>query len=228
MSFAKEVKFFLNEENKDSRSCCKEAFEAGLNKESFEFQCKHCAEQYISGIFCSCGTMSNPENSFQLFLYPPENVWELVHSVLEEKSPPSVSTIKGKKCLYYKGYESVGGFLAFCKATPYAIKVFERSVVTEERARIQRECNAEFANMKRATEAAEEQLKAIRLLRKYNMIDTLKRELKEVAELREANPEAGLRELVSLSNFPISKSGLNFRLKKLIAIAKSIDTEENE
>ncbi len=228
MSFAKEVKFFLNEENKGTRSCCKDAFEAGLNKENFEFRCKHCPEQYIAGIFCSCGTMSNPENSFQLFLYPPENVWEEVYSVLEEKAPPCVSTIRGKKCLYYKGYENVSGFLAFCKATPYAIKVFERSVVTEERGRIQRLCNADFANMQKVTKAAEEQLQAIKLLRKYNMIDSLKKELKEAAELREANPETGLRELVSLSNFPVSKSGLNSRLKKLITMAKSIDTEENE
>ena len=60
------------------------------------------------------------------------------------------------------------------------------------------------------------------------MIDSLKKELREAAELREANPEAALSELVSLSNFPVSKSGLNSRLKKLITMAKSINTEETE
>ncbi len=228
MSFAKEVKFFLNEENKSARSCCKEAFEAGLNGEPLEAKCKRCAEQYIAGTFCSCGTMSNPEKGFQLFLYPSENAYDSVLSVLNERAAPKVSVINGKKCIYYKSYESVGGFLAYCKATPFAIRVFECSVVATERARIQRECNADIANLKRATAAAEEQLSAIKILRKYNMIDSLKKELREVAELREANPEAALSELVSLSNFPVSKSGLNSRLKKLITMAKNINTEEAE
>ena len=228
MSFSQEVKTFLQEANKNARSCCKEAFEAGKNGNVAEIQCKRCAEQYIAGVFCFCGTMSDPENSFQLFIYPTEEIWDSVFSILNEKAPPNVTVINGKKCLYYKSFESVGGFLAFCKATPFAIKVFECSVVTTERARIQRECNAEFANMRRATEAAEEQLSAIKTLRKYNMIDSLKEELREAAELREANPEAGLRELASLSNFPISKSGMNFRLKKLITMAKNINAEEAE
>jgi DNA-binding protein WhiA len=80
--------------------------------------------------------------------------------------------------------------------------------------------------MVRAATAAAEQLEAIKLLKKYNMLDNLKKELKDAAALREAYPEAGLSELVSLSTEAVSKSGLNYRLKKLVSLAEDLKTEE--
>jgi DNA-binding protein WhiA len=166
--------------------------------------------------------MGDPSKGYQLFIYPPSGTDEFIYSILKEEIPPKRGKSKGKDCFYYKSADGVSGFLTFCKASPYAIKVLQEGIVREEKARLQRFCNAEIANMDRTSTAAAEQLAAIKLLRKYNMIDNLKPEYKEAALLRELYPEAGLGELASLSLFPISKSGLNYRLKKLISISKEL------
>ena len=47
-------------------------------------------------------------------------------------------------------------------------------------------------------------------------------DLQNVALLRMANPEESLDELVKLASFEITKSGLSYRLNKLIKIADKI------
>ena len=48
----------------------------------------------------------------------------------------------------------------------------------------------------------------------------LPQELQDAAALREEHPEANLEELRHLANPPISKSGLNHRLRKLIELSE--------
>ena len=222
MSFSKEVKEFLYSAVEEARDCCKNAFLAGEAGKQSDILCKRCGAYYIAGAFCKFGTMGDPSKGYQLFIYPPDETEEFIFSILKDEIPPKLSQNKGRKCFYYKTSDGVAGFLTFCKASPFAIKVLQEGIVREEKARLQRFCNAEIANMDRTSTAAAEQLAAIKLLRKYNMIDNLKPEYREAALLREAHPEVGLGELASLSLFPISKSGLNYRLKKLIAISKEL------
>lgn len=226
MSFSKDVKEHLRELNNNSWECCKEAFSLGERGMIPVLKCKRCAIQYIAGTFCAFGTMSDPEYKFQLFIYPTEEALEHVHTILSECMNPNFGISKGKDCVYFKSSESVGDFLAYCKATPFAMRVYDAGIEKVEKTRVQRECNAEFANMARAAAAAGEQINAIKLLRKYNMIDGLKTELKKAALLREAYPEAGLSELCLLSSEPISKSGLNYRLKKLVSLAEDLKAED--
>ena len=47
-------------------------------------------------------------------------------------------------------------------------------------------------------------------------------ELKEVCNLRKGNPESSIGELATMCKTPISKSGMNHRLNKLIKIAGEI------
>ncbi len=226
MSFSKDVKKYLYEARESGKDCCKASFDAGAKGITAEFGCKKCTAQYIAGVFCEYGTMSDPSKSFQLFVYPKEEVEEFIYSLLEEGVSISSGKIRGKKCFYCKSCESVADFLAFCKATPFAMRVFEEGVVSEERVRLQRKCNAEVANIARTTAAAGEQLEAIKLLRKYGMLETLKSELREAAMLREAHPEEGLSQLVFLSPVAVSKSGLNYRLKKLVSMAEELKSED--
>jgi DNA-binding protein WhiA len=227
MSFSKDVKNYLKEITSGATSCCKKAFQCGSDGIKPQFRCQKCQGFYAAGAFCASGTMSDPEKSFQLFIYTTEEAEEVLLEILSESVFANSGTSKGKRCVYFKGSENVGGFLAFCKATPFAMNVFHISIEKEEKMRVQRECNAEVANMVRAFQAAAEQLDAIRVLKKYNMLDNLKKELKDAALLREENPEAGLSELVALSPEPVSKSGLNYRLKKLVSLAHDVEAEES-
>ena len=71
--------------------------------------------------------------------------------------------------------------------------------------------------------AAQKQLHDIAVLRRKGVYNNLPQQLKDVAELREANREATLDEIAAM--LKISKSGANHRFAKLIEIASA---EENK
>ena len=226
MSFSKDVKNYLKESNEARKGCCKKSFQLGEAGKPLQAKCKKCACQYVSGVFYSYGTMSEPENKPQLFIYPPEEIFDTVFQILESGTSPNKGKSKGKLSIYYKSCDKIGDFLAFCKATSFALRMYDEGIEKKEKSRVQRECNGEVANMKRAADAAARQLDAIRTLKKYKALDGLKKELVYAARLREEHPEEDLSTLVSLSEMPVSKSGLNYRLKKLIELADSIKNQE--
>jgi DNA-binding protein WhiA len=61
---------------------------------------------------------------------------------------------------------------------------------------------------------------AIELLEAKGALVSLPQELRETALLRMEYPEASLEELAHRHNPPITKSGLNHRLQKIIAAAQ--------
>ena len=91
----------------------------------------------------------------------------------------------------------------------------EREIRNDEN----RATNCVARNIQKAVTAAAEQTQAIERLRGSREWDRLSAPLRETAELRLSNPEATLSELALLHTPPITKSGLNHRLKKLSELA---------
>ena len=79
-----------------------------------------------------------------------------------------------------------------------------------------------MANTKKTANAAARQLEAIRIIREAGALSGLSDDLRELAVLREAHPEYNLRELGEELSSPISRSGVNHRLARLIDIAVNI------
>ena len=63
-----------------------------------------------------------------------------------------------------------------------------------------------------------EQLAALRRLEERGQFDTLPEKLRQTAELRRAHPEVTLQELAELHEPPLTKSAVNHRLRKLLAL----------
>ena len=91
------------------------------------------------------------------------------------------------------------------------------------RGELNRKVNAETANLNRTAGASAKQLAAIAKLREAKKFAALSEELKVAAEMREAHPESNLEELRFFFEPPISKSGLNHRLRKLIELAEECE-----
>ena len=62
-------------------------------------------------------------------------------------------------------------------------------------------------------------LRAINKLKKSGKFNELPENLKEIANLRIANPEASLVELGQMLKEPIGKSGVNYRLNTIIKMS---------
>ena len=103
-----------------------------------------------------------------------------------------------------------------------ALELMQTKLVKDVRNKINRKVNCEFANMSKTADAAKAQINAIKLIQEHQGLDSLSAQLRDAAELRLANPELSLSELAKLTNGGISRSGLNHRFGKLLALAEEI------
>ena len=87
------------------------------------------------------------------------------------------------------------------------------------RGKVNRLVNCETANLNKTINASIQQIAAIKKLQKTGKFQKLEENLKEVARLRLENPDMPLIELGKLLKEPIGKSGVNYRLKKIMEIA---------
>ena len=84
---------------------------------------------------------------------------------------------------------------------------------------VNRLVNCKAANLNKTLNASVEQIDAIRKLQQNGKFNKLEDNLKEIANLRLENPDMPLLELGKLLKNPVGKSGVNYRLKKIIEIA---------
>ena len=89
------------------------------------------------------------------------------------------------------------------------------------RGKVNRLVNCETANLNKTINASIEQIAAIKKLKKEGKFNKLNDNLKEIANLRIENPDMSLIELGKLLKEPVGKSGVNYRLKKIIEIANN-------
>ena len=71
------------------------------------------------------------------------------------------------------------------------------------------------------------QIESINLIKKHKGLENIPDNLREVAELRLEFKDSTLRELGSMLDPPVSKSGVNHRLRKIEKIAEEIGGKRN-
>ena len=87
------------------------------------------------------------------------------------------------------------------------------------RGKVNRIVNCETANLNKTINASIEQIGAIKKLQETGKFNKLDENLKEIAKLRLENPNISLIELGKMLKKPIGKSGVNYRLKKIMEMA---------
>ena len=107
-------------------------------------------------------------------------------------------------------------------ANSSVLKYEDIRVQREMRGKVNRIVNCQTANLNKTINASVEQIDAIRKLQQSNKFNKLDENLKEIALLRLEYPDMTLTELGKLLKEPVGKSGVNYRLKKIIQIAEEI------
>ena len=133
---------------------------------------------------------------------------------------PGQTVRRGSHVVYFKGRDEVAGVLAMAGAHSAALDVEQEAVLKEVRARANRVANCDSANIKRTGVAASRQLEAIATLEASGRLAVLPVGLREMAELRTANPYATLGELSEAADGDISRSAANHRLRRLVEAAE--------
>jgi DNA-binding protein WhiA len=88
-----------------------------------------------------------------------------------------------------------------------------------------RRANCEMANIGKTVAASDIQMRAIEAIIENGKADELPDELRQTLDLRAAFPNATLNELAAMHTPPITKSGVNHRLKRLIDFSQRISQE---
>lgn len=195
------------------------------NDSSIDFSfLKHqcCNAAFLRGIFLSCGTVMDPEKGYHLELsLKSQNLSNELLEFLAGFLPiPKKVVRKSAEGFYYKDSDTISDFLTFIGATQFSLEMIGVKILNDMKLTVSRRTNCETANLAKTADAVIKQLSAIEYLEKTHKFELLPQELKEVAKLRKAYPEASLSELLKLSGNKITRSGLNHRINRLIEAAE--------
>ncbi len=177
-----------------------------------------CRNAFIRGAFLAGGSVTDPDSRFHLELATSHHsVSREAYSLLLDMGfSPKESRRGGNSLLYFKQSDAIADFFTTIGAPSAALAVMTAKVEKEMRNTVTRQLNCDSANADKIVAAAQAQMAAIRRIARDYGLDVLPEPLHQTALLRLANPEASLSELVQLSDPPVTKSCLSYRLQKII------------
>ena len=175
----------------------------------------------IRGTYLGSGSINNPEKKYHVEIgISKKSDAEIIIEYLKKYDIKSNLTEKnGEYAIYLKDGEEISKLLALIGANKAVLKFEEIRVQREMNNKINRIVNCETANLNKTINASIEQIEAIKKLKSNKKFEKLDDSLKEIAELRLKNPNASLIELGKMLKQPVGKSGVNYRLKKIMEIA---------
>lgn len=181
---------------------------------------------YLRGAFLAGGSVNNPEASnYHLEIYSSYEDHNNDICEMMNQFDLNAKTINRRNgfITYLKEAEKIADFLAIIGASSAVLRFEDVRIVRDMRNSVNRLVNMENANMNKTIDASQRQLEAIRLIDEYQGIATLPEKLRIMAEYRLENPDMSLKELgESIPGGPISKSGVNHRLRKIVQIAENL------
>ena len=175
----------------------------------------------IKGVYLGSGSVNNPEKKYHLEIGIKEksNAQKIKEYLMEYDIKSNMIEKNNQYAIYLKDSEEISKFLALIGANKSVLKFEEIRVQREMNNKINRIVNCETANLNKTINASIEQIEAIKKLKLSKRFEQLDDSLKEIAELRLNNPNANLVELGKMLKTPVGKSGVNYRLKKIMEIA---------
>ena len=189
---------------------------------------------YLKGIFLSTGSINDPKTSryhLEFFIDNKDEAY-FVNDLLNEYSLNSKVIIKDKKYMVYiKEAEKNGDFLRIIGANDGVMYYEDIRIYRDHKNMTNRLNNMEQANIEKIINTCNEQIKDIQLIFDKLGKDSLDEKILESAIYRLKYPESSLQELSEIMTLeigkPITKSGLNHRMRKIKEIANRLKENEN-
>ncbi|KGX86216.1 DNA-binding protein WhiA [Pontibacillus litoralis] len=186
---------------------------------------KCCRRAYLRGAFLAGGSVNNPETSsyhmeiFTIYEKHNDSLCELMNKF--DLHARAIERRNGFIC-YVKEAEKITEFLNIIGAHQALLKFEDVRIVRDMRNSVNRLVNCETANLNKTIGAAFRQVENIKHIQETIGLEMLPDKLRELAVLRIENQDVTLKELGELMSTPISKSGVNHRLKKIDEFADKL------
>lgn len=197
-----------------------------INRANISDEC--CASAFLRGVFLACGTVTSPERGYHLeFVVPYKRLcMDLMKFMDELNLNPKYIVRKGNHIIYFKDSESIEDILAIIGAQDASLVVMGIKIEKDVKNKVNRRLNFEMSNINKTVDAANIQVEAIEYIESKTGISSLPDNLQKIAKIRLENPESSLSELERILDEPISRSGINHRLGRIVKIAENMKKGE--
>lgn len=178
----------------------------------------------IRGAFLGAGSINNPEKEYHLEInLSNKNSLDYLFEIISNMDIKCKKLELDKKySIYIKDGEEISRLIALLGANKSVLNFEDIRVQREMRGKVNRIVNCQTANLNKTINASVGQIEAIKKLQMNHKFNKLDENLKEIALLRLENPDISLVELGKKLKNPIGKSGVNYRLKKIIEAAEEL------
>lgn len=183
---------------------------------------------FLRGAYLVCGSLTNPEKDYHCeFDVSYMNLCKDLSALIGEVLAQPKSTIRrGSYMVYYKESENIEDLLTYIGAPMSAVELMNIKIIKDIKNRVNRRMNCDNANLDKTLNASFQQVQDIKYIFDVKGNTYLSEELRTVAEIRLENPDMSLRELGESVEPPLSRSGVNHRLKRIGEIAAEIRKQQ--
>ena len=190
---------------------------------------------YLRGVFLSCGSINDPKTSryhMELLIFQPEeavfvqkllNIFDLNAKILNRYKAYMI---------YIKEPEKISDYIKILGANN-AVMYFENvRVYRDQKNKTNRLNNCEQANIDKVFQTASKQLEQIEIIEKNGGLNLLDEKTQIALQYRKKYPESSIKELSEIisseTGKPLTKSGLNHRLRKIKELSEKIKKQEQK
>lgn len=190
------------------------------------FMCDSCRSCFFRGVFLAGGTVSDPtKKGYHLeMFFKSEKMRDHVADILSRQGyPPKVTARTGCHTLYFKDSAIIEDFLTIIGALHATMDLMNAKIMRDIRNNENRRSNCDTSNIYKSTEAAGIQMQAIKKLIDSGKFTLMSKDLQQTALFRLNNPECSLTEIAAMHEPPLTKSGVNHRMAKIVEFANRKD-----
>ena len=191
-------------------------------------RCKDCGTSFARGVFVGAGRVSDPTRAYHLEFSADPRPERLLGYLSALGVRLSQTVRRGERLFYTKSSTDIEDYFGLLGENEAFFSMANTLIEREIRNGANRVANCEANNIRKAVNAAGEQLEAIEYLQSAGLLESLSQELAETARLRLAHRDLSLAQLAAVSVPPISKPGLSHRLRRLVEVAGEHRARERE
>lgn len=183
------------------------------------------SQAYLRGAFLASGSVKDPEKGkYQLEITSVYSDHAHDLATLLQKFLLDAKVIERAKgtVTYLQRAEDIMDFLLVIGAEEAKTEFENVKILREARNDLNRANNSETANIARTVTASMKTINNIAKIIDTIGLDQLPADLQEVAQLRIHHPDYSIQQLADSLTHPITKSGVNHRLRKINKIAEDL------
>ena len=194
-----------------------------------------CKSAYLKGAFLSSGSVNDPikpDYHLEMFTSSKEEAIFLQRLMNNYELNAKITRRRQGLIVYLKDAEKIADFLNIIGANVSVFKYEDIRIKRDFNNSINRVMNCEIANEKKILDAANQQIKDIKLIERTIPIDKIDSKTYQLMQLRKKHKEASLKDLqeamMKEHGITISKSGLNHRFIKIKEMAQTIKENQSK